>query len=126
MYFVFIDFKKAYDFIDRYSHWYTLLQVAVDGNPFSVVRLMYDEFILCVSHLNSFFQLFQYQDWFISRGNNLPDQLSMYILVFADDAIMFENSKEALQESFKDYCDKWSLTVNVDKTKVMVFRKRVF
>ena len=151
LYCCFIDFKKAYDFIDRYSLWFKLLQLGVDGKLFSVIRSMYDEVKLCVSHLNS------YSDYFSSEiglfqgeitspmmfslflndienafhhSNTIAvtiDQLSIYLLLFADDAVMFAESKEALQENLnclKSYCDKWSLTVNVEKTKVMIFRKK--
>ena len=55
------------------------------------------------------------------------DQLSIYLLLFADDAVMFAESKEELQDNLyclKSYCDKWSLTVNVEKTKVIIFRKK--
>jgi RNA polymerase-interacting CarD/CdnL/TRCF family regulator len=36
-------------------------------------------------------------------------------------------SKEGMQSAlniFQSYCDKWKLTVNVNKTKVLVFSKR--
>ena len=54
------------------------------------------------------------------------DQLSIYLLIFADDAVIFSETIEGLQESLnnlKQYCDKWNLSVNIDKTKIMVFRK---
>ena len=54
----------------------------------------------------------------------------MLILLFADDMVLFGNSKEDLQfalNKFENYCDKWRLTVNTSKTKVMIFsiRKRL-
>ena len=54
------------------------------------------------------------------------DQLSLYLLLFADDAAIFSETREGLQKSLDNleiYCNKWNLTVNVDKTKVMVFQK---
>ena len=54
------------------------------------------------------------------------DQLSIYLLMFADDAVIFSETIEGLQESLnnlKQYCDKWNLSVNIDKTEIMVFRK---
>ena len=50
----------------------------------------------------------------------------IYILLYADDIIIFGNSPEDLQKSLatlEDYCSKWKLTVNTNKTKIMVFRK---
>ena len=54
------------------------------------------------------------------------DQLTLYLLLFADDAVIFSETPEGLQksiENFEIYCQKWNLTVNVDKTKIVVFRK---
>ena len=50
----------------------------------------------------------------------------IYQIFFAGDAALFSETQEGLQESLNNletYCDKWNLTVNIEKTKVMVFRK---
>ena len=47
--------------------------------------------------------------------------------MFADDMVIFGTSREDLQNSsdrFYSYCDTWGLSVNTDKTQVVVFRKR--
>ena len=52
--------------------------------------------------------------------------LKLYLLLYADDIVIFSNTSEGLQKGLdilSDYCQKWKLTVNIDKTKVMVFRK---
>ena len=52
------------------------------------------------------------------------DQLSIYLSMFPDDAVIF--SVDGLQSSLNNlesYCRRWDLKVNVDKTKVVVFRK---
>ena len=54
------------------------------------------------------------------------EQLSIYLLLFADVAVLFSETPEGLQKSldiFENYCQKWNLIVNVEKTKVVVFRK---
>jgi len=41
--------------------------------------------------------------------------------------LFFSETEEGLQEGLNvlsKYCEKWKLVVNVNKTKVMVFRKR--
>ena len=51
------------------------------------------------------------------------DQLTLYLLLFANDAVVFSESPVGLQKSldnFETYCRKWNLTVNVDKTKIVV------
>ena len=49
-----------------------------------------------------------------------------FMLLYADDIVIFGNSAEQLQDSLNllsNYCQRWKLTVNINKTKVMVFRK---
>ena len=39
---------------------------------------------------------------------------------------LISTSREGLQQALdnlKEYCDKWGLTVNIEKTKIVVFRK---
>ena len=50
------------------------------------------------------------------------DQIVIYIILFADDAETKEGLQELLQK-LESYCNKWKLTVNIEKTKIMVFRK---
>ena len=54
------------------------------------------------------------------------DQITIYLLLFADDVVIISDSKEGLQSSLsqlESYCKKWKLTVNVSKTKVVIFQK---
>ena len=54
--------------------------------------------------------------------------LKLYLLLYADDIVIFSNTSEGLQnglDNLSEYCSKWKLTVNIDKTKIMVFRKGV-
>jgi len=53
------------------------------------------------------------------------DQVSIYLLLFADDAVLLSDAQglQQMLDSLHGYCNKWSLTVNVDKTKILVFRK---
>ena len=50
--------------------------------------------------------------------------LKLWILLYADDTVLFSSSESDLQFSlnaFKNYCDTWKLTVNVLKTKIVIF-----
>ena len=52
--------------------------------------------------------------------------LKMFMLLYADDTTICSESAEGLQQALNAlsyYCDKWSLRVNVDKTKVVVFSR---
>ena len=55
------------------------------------------------------------------------DDILLVILLFADNMVIFGNSPNDLQrrlDLLNVYCDRWGLSVNTEKTKVMVFRKR--
>ena len=52
--------------------------------------------------------------------------LKLFILLYADDTVIFEKSETDLQKTlnvFESYCDEWKLTVNISKTKIMIFSR---
>ena len=52
--------------------------------------------------------------------------INLNILLYADDIILFGKKPTDLQNALnylEEYCNKWKLTVNTNKTKIMVFRK---
>ena len=56
------------------------------------------------------------------------DDFKLCLLLYADDSIIISNNKEELQKQnsldiLHYYCQKWRLYVNVQKTKIVVFRK---
>ena len=60
-------------------------------------------------------------------GLKLQD-ITLILLLFADDMVIFGEDQNDLQNSLNmlsEYCERWGLEVNTDKTKVMVFRKQV-
>lgn len=51
----------------------------------------------------------------------------LYILLYADDTVLFAESKEELQAALNGlflYCKTWKLSVNSSKTNIVVFSKR--
>ena len=59
------------------------------------------------------------------EGLNI-DLFKSFMLLYADDIVLFADSADELQHGLNlllEYCNKWKLKVNVNKTKVMVFRK---
>ena len=49
------------------------------------------------------------------------------INIFIHDTVLFVDSAEELQTSLNDfvsYCNDWNLTINPDKTKIMIFGER--
>ena len=54
------------------------------------------------------------------------DMLQIFMLLYADDIVIFANNQEQLQNSLNlmhQYCNRWKLTINISKTKVMISRK---
>ena len=52
--------------------------------------------------------------------------IKLFILLYADDTILFSESKEDLQlqlDIFHEYCSMWKLKVNINKTKAMIFSR---
>ena len=104
---------------------------------------MYNEVKLCVKHLNSVSDVFNSNigllqgeitspilfslflndiEMHLQQNINVDisiEQLSIFLLLFADDAVIMSETKEGHQESLNNlhsYCKKWKLTVNVNKT----------
>ena len=56
------------------------------------------------------------------------DEITIYLLLFADDAVIISDSKEGLKKSLtqlESYCKKWKLTVNVSNIKEVFFSNGV-
>ena len=52
--------------------------------------------------------------------------LKLLLLLYADDTVIFSDDRDQLQNElnvFDDYCKKWHLTVNIEKTKIVIFSK---
>ena len=55
------------------------------------------------------------------NNENMFIYIKLFILLFADDTVIFATNKEDLQVAlnvFEQYCDKWRLTVNISKRKL--------
>ena len=77
-------------------------------------------FNLFVSNINEIFDVCFCQ--LVSLGN-----IKLSNLLYADDLILISETKTGLQsclDNLQAYCQKWKLTVNNKKTKVMVVEKR--
>ena len=56
--------------------------------------------------------------------DEITNYFNMFLLMYADDTVLFAESKAKLQELlryYEQYCNDWDLKINVDKTKIMVF-----
>ena len=69
------------------------------------------------------------EDVFFKNGLNSIDvnMFKIFLLLYADDIILFADSKAELQTSLNvlyEYCQKWKLVVNTNKTKNNGFPKK--
>lgn len=54
------------------------------------------------------------------------DQMNIFLLLFADDTAIISETPNGLQKhlnTLHTYYERWGLTVNIGKTKVMIFRR---
>ena len=84
----------------------------------------------CLSPLLFSMFLNDIEEHFILSGLEGIDinMFKIFLLLYADDIVLFANSAEELQEGLNmlsDYCKRWKLKINVSKIKVMIFRKAV-
>ena len=52
--------------------------------------------------------------------------LKLYTLLYADDTIIMAESADELQKALDalyNYCKDWDLTINISKTKIMIFSR---
>ena len=79
MYVAFIDYKKAFDSIDRTSLWYKLIQNNIRGKVFRVIRNMYANLKSCVVNNNETSDFFKCNIG-VRQGENLsPLLFALYL-----------------------------------------------
>jgi hypothetical protein len=164
VYCAFVDFKKAFDTVDRVSLWRKLAADGINGRLLTVIHNMYKAAKSCVKDKGQFSNLFNCNVG-VRQGENLSPLLfamylndltqflsnkmagltdlsqdirellsdddvevflKLYLLMYADDMILLSETKEDLQIALDElytYCICWKLTVNVSKTKIMIFSR---
>ena len=114
----FIDFIKAFDSVNRNGVWYKLIKSGVNGKMLNLIRCMYNSIKCCVKHLNNLSDFFECEMGLLQGEILSPilfslflndiemcfqenpnegisiDQLSIYLLLFADDAVIMSETAE--------------------------------
>ena len=140
LYCAFVDYQKAFDYAVRENVWYKLLKVGVTGKMFNIIRNMYKTVSSKVKGVSSSFECIlgvrQYESLspflFAMYVNDLEktlndsgtcglkmDTLKLFVLFYADDAVMFAVTRAGLQQGLDvlaDYCQRWTLKLNTDNT----------
>ena len=149
LYTAFIGFTKAFDFIVRDILWLKLIKFGVRGKILDIIKSMYQsikskvkfnknissEFSChlgvrqgeCLSPFLFSIFLNDIEDEFIKQKCELIDigTLKLFLSLYADDIVIFSESSEGLQKALNtvyEYSQHWKLTVNINKTKIMIFR----
>ena len=150
LYCAFIDFAKAFDYVVRDNLWFKLIKLGLRGNILNIIKSMYESVKSRVRFQNQISEKFScmlgvrqgeclspflfsmflndLEEEFILNGIEGVDigLLKLFILLYADDIVIFSSSPEGLQNGLNNldaYCKRWKLKVNTIKTKVIVFRK---
>eukprot|EP00745_Piridium_sociabile_P043608 TRINITY_DN8944_c0_g1_i10.p1 TRINITY_DN8944_c0_g1~~TRINITY_DN8944_c0_g1_i10.p1 ORF type:complete len:1137 (-),score=123.12 TRINITY_DN8944_c0_g1_i10:208-3198(-) len=157
LYVAFIDFKKAYDTVNRNVLWTVLLRAGVQGRMLKMIQAMYSTVrasVLCHSNtgFSRFFECLQglKQGCIVSpilfsllinelaneiilsgkHGVTLSaNEIELFLLLFADDLTLLSSTTVGLQHQLnilQGETERLHLTVNFDKSKIIVFRKGGF
>jgi hypothetical protein len=149
LYCAFIDFQKAFDSVDRIKLWHKLSAVGIRGKVLNVIKSLYSNIRACVTvkgfrseYFTSNLGLMQgevlspilfsmfindFELSFINSGC-VPYEcksLNLFLLMYADDLVLFSESTEGLQsqlDALFEYSSKWGLKVNIDKSQIVIFR----
>ena len=144
----FVDFRKAYDTINRDLLWSKLVSAGISGKMMTAIKSLYNN-VKCSVRING-----HMTDWFdvnsgLKQGCILsPLMFNLFIddlgtmlehsgkgvslgnmtlscLFYADDLILIAETEEDLQQLFdilSIWCDRNMMQINTDKTKVIHYR----
>ena len=149
LYVCFVDFTKAFDYINRSALYYKLIMRGIHGKLLNIIINMYDKAKCKVKwkglvgeDIDSEFGVLQggilspklFTEFLTDLHNYLREECGVLMsnmiisyILFADDLILCSETPEGLQKLidrlFK-YCSKWHLILSLAKTKVMVFNSK--
>ncbi len=149
LYCCFVDFRKAFDSVWRDAIFTKLRRLGIGGKYYDLIKNMYSNTVSCVKLPTGLTRGFT-TNVGIKQGDNLSptlfnifiDDVTDYLsenddivlngvnvstLLYADDLLILTKSPTKMQLALNKldlYCKRWKLTINSDKTKVMVFRQR--
>ena len=148
----FVDFRKAFDFINRNLLQYKIFKLfGIDGKMYKAIKsvnahsqsaVRINNFYTEWFHINSgvrqgdtlsplLFSLFindlakGIKD--LEVGVKLSDDLQVSALLYADDVVLLSPDEQGLNLALQyvyEWCQKWRMVVNEDKTEVVHFRKK--
>ena len=146
----FVDMRKAFDTVIHTGLKLKLLEIGVGTNFYNIIKSMYNVSRSCIKNSNSTRTSFFDNNLGVKQGDNLSPNLfkifindlpsylkqtidpiilnsrSVHCLMYADDIVLLSASAKGLQQKLdilEKYCNEWCLTVNLNKTKILIFNK---
>jgi len=144
----FIDFSAAFDTINRNKLFFKLHSLGLSTKLINIIKEIYRVTKAKVWTKDGFTNSFTFSTG-VRQGDLLsPDLFNFYIndlndyieiggflfegvwiriLLYADDIVFVAENESILQKMINKlavYCDTWDLKVNLEKSKIIVFRKR--
>ena len=148
LYVCFVDFRKAFDSVRHEALFLKMQRLGIGGLFYKIVKEMYSNCYLSVKTQKGLTKSFRSSigvrqgcalspllfNIFISdlhQSFKSGDPITLFSkkishLLYADDLVILSESPTGLQsslDSLHEYCTKWKLDVNIDKTKVVIFSK---
>ena len=152
LYCCFVDFRKAFDTVPRAVLWQVLEELGVTGRILDVIKSLYALDSAAVRSSQGISAIFRclmgvkqgcplsptlfglYVDGLEKHLLNMTDidaptlmGVMVPLLLYADDLILMSESAAGLQkqlDALASFCEESQLTVNLSKTKVVVFEHR--
>ena len=145
----YVDFTKACDYLVRENIFYKLIQYGIRGKILNIIKSLYSNIKSRVNFNNTLSEAFEchlgvcqgdlssplifslyvndLEDYVVLNGCKGIDIgiVKLFLLLYANDIVIFAETEQRLREGLyvvSMYCKKWKLVVNVNKTKVVVFR----
>ena len=145
LYCCFVDFTKAFDYVQRDILWYKLIKIGVRGHMLDIIKSMYNTVKSRVKNNNTLSEAFScnigvrqeeclspflfamyVNDLKQELGNNGVNgidigMVKLLLLLYTDDNVLFGKTSDELQKFLEAYCDRWKLMVTITKTMVVIF-----
>ena len=144
----FIDLRKAFDTVWHDGLFLKLQKAGITGKVYNVIKSMYNNChsrVKCNHFLSDpidiskgvhqgnvlsplLFNVFinDIGDTFTENDVPVLQSSSVSHLLYADDLLLLSTTADGLQHNItkvQEFCKQWGLSINIDKTKIMIFSK---